>query len=400
MGILYSYSTAAAPRDGGKRMNTDKSDKSRRRGPEYWAAAAVCAAAGALAVWLLFRCLIGAVLPFLLACLLSMVIRPLTDRLTARSKHRGPAAALLVLLFAGLSALVIAVMVRRGITELEQLLVRLGDASGDAPEGGEALTASVTRALDWVYSASEHLPFLRRFEQSPGFEAFCTWLDSAVRTAVEGMVTRISKALSEGALLAVKGLPTALLFTVVFLLSCYYLAADDGHIGAAVAARLPAGIRDRLPVWRENGTRFFRRYLRAYLLICLVTFSEMLVGLFCLHKPYPLLFALLIAFVDLLPVFGTGTVLIPWAVIDFVMGDVPAGLGLLVLYGVSLLVRQIIEPRLVGDSLGIHPLLSLVAVYAGFRLFGLAGMILSPLAAAAVKAALSGKRTDTSPPAV
>ena len=373
----------------------------KRRGPEYWAAAAVCTAAGILAVWFFFRRLLGAVLPFLLACLLSMIIRPLTDRLTRRCRHRGPAAALLVLLAAGLSGLAIALGVRRGITELRELLVRLGESSGTAPDGtpgGEALTASVTRALDWVWSVSEHLPFLRRFEQSPGFEAFCTWLDSAVRTAVEGMVARISKALSEGALLAVKGLPTALLFTVVLLLSCYYLAADDGHIGKAVAARLPAGIRGRFPAWRASGSRFFRRYLRAYLVIGLVTFSEMLVGLFCLHKPYPLLFALLIAFVDLLPVFGTGTVLIPWALLDFITGSVPAGLGLLVLYGVSLLVRQIIEPRLVGDSLGIHPLLSLVAVYAGFRLFGLAGMILSPLAAAAVKAILSGGREDAAPP--
>lgn len=375
-------------------MKTTHTDQ--HRGPEYWAAVAVCAAAGALAVWFTFRCLLGAVLPFLLACLLSMVIRPLTDRLSRRSRHRGPAAALLVLLIAGLSGLVIALIVRRGITELQELLIRLGESAGAAPAGGPegtpggaALTASVTRALDWVLSASEHLPFLRRFEQSPGFEAFCAWLDNAVRTAVEGMVTRLSKALSEGALLAVRGLPTALLFTVVLLLSCYYLAADDGHIGDALASRLPAGLRSRLPRWRESAGRFFRRYLRAYLLIALVTFSEMLVGLFCLHKPYPLLFAALIAFVDLLPVFGTGTVLIPWAVIDFITGSVPAGLGLLVLYGVSLLVRQIIEPRLVGDSLGIHPLLSLVAVYAGFRLFGLAGMILSPLAAAAVKALLT-----------
>lgn len=371
-------------------MKTTHTDQ--RRGAEHWAAVAVCAAAGALAVWFTFRCLLGAVLPFLLACLLSMIIRPLTDRLSRRSRHRGPAAALLVLLIAGLSGLVIALIVRRGITELQELLIRLGESAGTAPAGtpgGAALTASVTRALDWVLSASEHLPFLQRFEQSPGFEAFCAWLDNAVRTAVEGMVTRLSKALSEGALLAVRGLPTALLFTVVLLLSCYYLAADDGHIGDALASRLPAGLRSRLPRWRESAGRFFRRYLRAYLLIALVTFSEMLAGLFCLHKPYPLLFAVLIAFVDLLPVFGTGTVLIPWAVIDFVTGNVPAGFGLLVLYGVSLLVRQIIEPRLVGDSLGIHPLLSLVAVYAGFRLFGLAGMILSPLAAAAVKALLT-----------
>ncbi|MCQ2430010.1 MAG: sporulation integral membrane protein YtvI [Clostridia bacterium] len=366
--------------------NTEKTTG--RRGPEYWAAVALLAGAGLLCVWLTFRCLLGAVLPFLLAYLLSLLIRPLADRLTGRGRiPRGPVAAVLVLLFTGLAVLAAAAAVRRGMAELEQLLLRIGEQGAGA--GDDTPTAMVTQALDWVYSVSEHLPFLRKFEQNPGFAEFCGWLDSAVQSAAEELAARLSRTVSEGALLAVRGLPAALLFLVVLLLSCYYFTADSGRLGAAVAARIPDRLKKRLMIIREKGGWFFRRYLRAYLILGLITFGEMLAGLMLLHKPYPLLIALLIAFVDFLPVFGTGTVLLPWALVDCLTGRVPSGLGLLALYGVSLLVRQLIEPKLVGDSLGIHPLLSLAAVYAGYRLFGLPGMILSPFAAAAVKAVLT-----------
>ena len=98
--------------------------------------------------------------------------------------------------------------------------------------------------------------------------------------------------------------------------------------------------------------------------------------------------ALLIAVVDFLPLLGTGLVLIPWAAVSLLLGEVSLGIGLLVLYGISSVVRQILEPKLIGEGLGLHPLLSLAAMYAGLKLFGVWGMILAPLVTAGVKSVL------------
>ena len=134
-----------------------------------------------------------------------------------------------------------------------------------------------------------------------------------------------------------------------------------------------------------------RLFRSAALLLALLTFLEMFVGLTLLRKPYAFLLALLIAFVDFLPVLGTGTVLIPWGIGELLLGSTGSGLGILALYAISSVLREIAEPHLVGRSLGIHPLLSLLSMYAGFRLFGIHGMVLAPLAAAVIKGAGGGE---------
>ena len=111
----------------------------------------------------------------------------------------------------------------------------------------------------------------------------------------------------------------------------------------------------------------------------------MFIGLALLRVPYAFIFALLIALVDFLPLLGTGIILIPWAVVSLLLGEVRLGIGLLALYVFSSVVRQILEPKLIGGGLGLHPLLSLAAMYAGLKLFGVWGMVLAPLVAAGVK---------------
>ena len=156
-------------------------------------------------------------------------------------------------------------------------------------------------------------------------------------------------------------------------------------LSAAVTRLTPEGLRDRLPPIGRRLRRLGKQYLRACLLLGGLTFLQMFIGLAVLGVPYAFLLALLIAAVDFLPLLGTGIILIPWAAVCFLLGQVKLGVGLLVLYGVSSVVRQVLEPKLIGDGLGLHPLLSLISMYAGLRLFGVWGMILAPLAAAGVK---------------
>ena len=138
--------------------------------------------------------------------------------------------------------------------------------------------------------------------------------------------------------------------------------------------------------WRDSLATAAKKYVRAYLALSGITFVEMFLGLTVLRVPYAFLIALGIALIDFLPLLGTGAVLVPWAVVMLVTGNMHWGLGLLILFGVSSLVRQFTEPRLLGAELGLHPLASLLAVYAGWKLFGVWGMMLAPFGGLWIKA--------------
>jgi predicted PurR-regulated permease PerM len=136
----------------------------------------------------------------------------------------------------------------------------------------------------------------------------------------------------------------------------------------------------------------FGGWIKAQLKMMGIVFLLLTAGLWILKVEYALLFGGIISLLDALPVLGTGTVLIPWALISFLQDHAPLGFGLLTLYGVSALIRMVLEPRLVGRHLGLHPLLTLMAFYAGCRLFGLPGMIGFPLLALICRQLLDGGR--------
>ena len=117
----------------------------------------------------------------------------------------------------------------------------------------------------------------------------------------------------------------------------------------------------------------------AYMLIMTITFGELLLGLLFLRVDYAVLIALVVAVLDILPIIGTGTILIPWGIIEIIKANYALGAGILVLCAVISVVREVIEPRIVGSRLGLSPLLSLVLMYAGLKLFGVLGMFVVPL---------------------
>ena len=117
-------------------------------------------------------------------------------------------------------------------------------------------------------------------------------------------------------------------------------------------------------------------------------------GFLLLRIPYAPVWAALTALVDAIPILGTGTVLLPWALICFLQGETVRALGLLGTYAVAMLSRSILEPRLVGKQLGLDPLVTLAALYTGFRIWGIAGMILSPVICVAVLEAGRASQTE------
>ena len=351
------------------------------------ASAVICIAAGILTLWLVFRYALGIALPFLLAWLLARPVKPLAASLSRRTKlPRGIwAAGLVILTVGGFVGLAIA-GIRRGIRELATLVEELS-----ADTGG--LIAAMENALERARSLSARIPFLRRFENTPGFEDFCARLDGLVEDGVSRLVSKVTAQLPDAAMAVAGWFPAAFIFTTVMLLACYYFSADDGRIGKAVGHTItrltPEGLRDHLPPLGRRLRRLGKQYLRACLLLGLLTFLQIFIGLALLRVPYAFILAFLIALVDFLPLLGTGIILLPWATVCLLLGKLRLGIGLLILYAVSSVVRQILEPKLIGEGLGLHPLVSLAAMYAGLRLFGVWGMILAPLVTAGVKSMLT-----------
>ena len=184
---------------------------------------------------------------------------------------------------------------------------------------------------------------------------------------------------------AAAALPQAVLFCATTLLAVLFTAGSYPRIRAFLRRQLP---EDRLRQARGVKADLLAtlgKWCKAQCILLGVTFFELLAGLLLMRQGYALLLAALIAVIDALPVFGTGTVLVPWGALCLLTGNVPKGLGLLALYGVISLVRSVLEPKIMAAQVDLSPLAALAAMYVGFCAFGVAGMVLCPMALLFVK---------------
>ncbi len=174
-----------------------------------------------------------------------------------------------------------------------------------------------------------------------------------------------------------KQIPDAFLSIVICLLSAYFFVADKSYMANVVERFVPRAIRYRFDLIRRSFRKAIGGYFKAQFKIECWVYILLVIGLLILDVNYAFLVALGIAFLDFLPVFGTGTVMLPWAVIEFLSEDYRMMFGLLVIWLVGQLVRQVIQPKIVGDSIGVDAIPTLFLLYIGYRLAGMLGMILA-----------------------
>lgn len=180
-------------------------------------------------------------------------------------------------------------------------------------------------------------------------------------------------------------LPKMLFFLGATLLSCFYFCLDLDKMYDFFRSNLSKKPLAFLRKLKNASFSAVGKYIRASFIIFLLTSVLLTVGFLFIGVRYALLLAVVTAFIDMLPVFGSGTVLIPYAVYGFLSGNIGLGAGMAVLYAAVTLMRQFTEPRIMGKSLGVHPLVSLGAVYAGYNFFGVIGMIFLPITVVAAK---------------
>ncbi len=174
-----------------------------------------------------------------------------------------------------------------------------------------------------------------------------------------------------------KNIPNALIHVIFAVLSAYFFIAERDRIVQTVQERIPEWIREKWYFITEKFKRAIGGYFKAQFKIMGIVAVILLVGFLILRIRYGVLLAVLIAFLDFLPFFGTGTALLPWAVLKILSADYQFAVGLIIIYLVSQLVRQLIQPKIVGDSIGLKPLPTLFFMFIGYKVSSIFGMIIA-----------------------
>lgn len=194
-----------------------------------------------------------------------------------------------------------------------------------------------------------------------------------------------------GAWSVVKGIPSVFLAILVTIISCVFMTSEYDLIKNTILGMIPECKGQKLVSSKQTVTRGVGKLIKAYLTLMLITFSEMFLGLNLMkiigvyEGGYIAVIAFVTCVIDIIPVLGTGTVLIPWSVYCFVTGDIGLGVGLIIIYCVITVLRQIIEPKLVANQAGLPAVATIMAMFIGVRIFGAFGIILLPLTVIVLK---------------
>jgi len=352
---------------------------------KYYATVAVCILSVGAVAYLLFKYALPIIAPFLVALAVGSVVSPVASYLSGKTKvPRCVWGAVLTVILLGLIITLTVLAFDRLAGELIHLAENLGSESGRSMVDG---------VVDYASNLTSRLPVLRELRASMGDEGFWDDIDGMLADSITDTFVGFAAKIPEFLARMAAALPEIFVTLTVTLIATFYFSAGRGR--EQLTEIIPRSARGKMTELKGRLKPALVGWLRAYFLIFLITFVELFLGLSLLKVKYAFLFAALIALVDFLPIFGTGTVLVPWSVVSFFMKDIKLGIGILALYIVTVIVRESLEPRIVGKSLGISPLLSLISTYAGLKLFGFVGMIVAPAAAMLAVAAVGGENKKT-----
>ncbi len=321
-----------------------------------------------LALWAAIRLgppLVSLFAPFLLSFLMVWVLSPVVKWLHKKLgvSRKFLSLALLALVFIALGTLIWALL-----TGIAGELISL---TGN----WEVLVSSLQAAVDGMGTTFSRtmdlLPASAQSTVNALINQFFDWLETVIPqflTAAVDVGTDIAKAL-----------PSFAVALVVFIMASYFLTADYPRIRASLADRLPEGPRFFLSLVKRAVSVGFGGYVKAELILSIGVFFILLIGFLLIGQPYALLLALGLAVLDFIPIFGSGTVMVPWAVIDLFTGQFRHAVSLMIVWGLVALFRQVAEPKVLGNQTGLSPILSLVSVYVGMRLAGVLGMVFGPV---------------------
>jgi len=322
-------------------------------------------AIGAAAAWLAFRFILPWALPFLLALITARLMEPAVQFLIKRMRvRRSFAAVVCSILVLGLITALFSLAIGQAVNGLGTFARNLPDMMSGLSYAFSGVEASIYRFV--IAAPVETQAMIQTAIDSV----------SAMAETLPGELSAILLGVAAGAAAA---FPRFFLFILTYAISVLFISISYPQVTAFLLRQIPPRFHERVRNLQQDMLQTLGKWCRAQMMLIGVTFVILTFSFLILRIPHGLLFAALIALIDALPVLGTGTVLLPWALFAFLGGDFTLGIGLLVTYGTVSVVHSVMEPRFVGEQLGLHPIATLMAMYLGYRLIGVLGMITFPM---------------------
>lgn len=318
--------------------------------------------AGILTIVFIIPKLIVFFLPFVIGWIIAMIANPLVRILEKRVKILRKHSSMLIIIG------VIAIIVIGFYFAAAKIGGEVVSFIGNLPELYESASSDFEEIGESIDKLAKRLP--------PNIGEGLEELQYSIGTYIGKIVGMAGKPTVEAAGNFAKNLPSRLISVIMTVLSSYFFIKDRDRIMEFFEAITPESIKRNVGAIINDFKSVVGGYFKAQFKIMFVVAIILLVGLSILRVDYAVVLALLIALLDFLPFFGTGTVLIPWAVIKVLSNDYKFAVGLLVVYAVSQLVRQLIQPKIVGDTIGLDPLFTLIFMYIGYKIKGVIGMII------------------------
>ena len=306
---------------------------------------------------------LGFFIPFVIGWMIALIANPLVRFLEKRLKIVRKHGSMLII--AGVLALIISLL----YFVLGKAYVEIREFIGDLPALYDSAAAEIRGAVQNGNRMFEFLP--------DEFRTAVMQFTENIGTYVGDLVSKAAAPTVEIAGNVAKGIPNVLVNTVITILSSYLFIAEQDKILAWMRRYAPKFVLRYAEYLKKDARGVIGGYFLAQFRIMFVVAGILAVGFLFLKVKYGLLLAVLISMLDFLPVFGTGTALFPWAAVKLFTGEYTYAAGLLILYVVTQVSRQLIQPKIVGDSMGLPPLLTLFLLYLGFKVKGIAGMILA-----------------------
>lgn len=342
------------------------------------------------AFYLVFRTFAGILMPFIFAFIFAMLLhRPITFVNKKLKIPRSPVSALFVILILGVIVTLI-MLLGMEIAEqvkgfIEFIKLKFHNISGIC----ETLKTYAVNAVGF-------LPDSLRTAATQSITAFFDNLteNGFSDFSLDSIGINWSSLLSKGGGVIKKTvgqLPSVLISILITIIATVFICADYEKIRDFILRQVSPDVRRKIFNTKSVVFGSLRKMLKAYSLIVLITTTELCIGLYTLKfmkiydSSYIFMIALVIAIIDIVPVLGTGTVLIPWAIYSFINGSVSMGIGLLVIYAIILVVRQIIEPKLVAGQAGLSPIVTITAMYIGTKTLGILGFFILPFSVIVIK---------------
>lgn len=324
----------------------------------------------AIAGILLTRLVFPYTAPFVLALVLAVIIDPTVDFLHRQLKmHRGFTVFIVLLLLFSLVVVFGANLLLRAVSELQDFVI--------SAQGFPVLDFNEFDSWLQSYRAiQEYVPA----NISAVFEDTIYDLNRSITVTARSLLNFVIN--------VVKDIPKLFIYTLVTFIATFFMSKDKDKIESSLLSLLPNHQRKRAIQIRRGVIAGAMGYVRAQLIIVSVTALIATISFLLLETPYVWFFAILVFVLDFIPVIGPSFVFVPWAGWAIFNGDIRLGLAFLLTYACIAASRQVLEPKLIGDRIGVHPLLTLFSLFVGVRLLGVAGFVVAPLLVISIKAIL------------